>query len=90
MTFTFKILNLTPDEFNRKNKYSENSPISQLGILVWLSVTPWILQVRVLEWAAVPFSRGSSQPRGRTQVFLIVGGFFTSWATREAHKSGSG
>ena len=27
-----------------------------------------ILQARVLEWVAVPFSRGSSQPRGRTQV----------------------
>ena len=41
-----------------------------------------ILQVRVLEW--VPFSRGSSQPRDRTQVFCIAGGFFTSWAIREA------
>ena len=37
---------------------------------------------RMLEW--VPFSRGSSQPRGRTQVSPIAGGFFTSWATREA------
>ena len=87
-----------------------------------------ILQVRILEWAAIPFSRGSSQPRDWTQVshmglpyyrqihyqlnhqrsprilervtypfsrgfFLtqewtgvtcIAGGFFTSWATREA------
>ena len=25
-----------------------------------------ILRARILEWAAVPFSRGSSQPRGRT------------------------
>ena len=41
-----------------------------------------ILQARILEW--VPFSRGSSQPRGRTQVSPIAGGFFTSWATREA------
>ena len=43
-----------------------------------------ILQARILEWVAVPFSRGSSQPRDRTQVSCIVGGFFTSWATREA------
>ena len=37
-----------------------------------------------MEWVAVPFSRGSSQPRDRTQVYLIVDRFFTSWATREA------
>jgi len=29
--------------------------------------------------------QGSSQPRDRTQVSHIAGGFFTSWATREAH-----
>ena len=55
--------------------------------------TPWdpmdstvygILQARILEWAPIPFSRGSSQPRDRTQVSHIVGGFFTVWATREA------
>ena len=34
--------------------------------------------------AAFPFSRGSSQPRDWTQVSCIAGGFFTSWATREA------
>ena len=34
---------------------------------------------------AVPFYRGSSQPREGTQVFCIVGGFFTIWATREAY-----
>ena len=43
-----------------------------------------ILQARILEWVAVPFSRGSSQPRDWTQVSHIVGGFFTSWARREA------
>ena len=43
-----------------------------------------ILQARILEWVAVPFSRGSSQPRDRTQVSHIAGGFFTSLATREA------
>ena len=37
-----------------------------------------ILQARILEWVAVPFSRGSSQPRDRTQVSHIAGGFFTS------------
>ena len=43
-----------------------------------------ILQARILEWVAVPFSRGSSQPRDQTQVCSIAGRFFTSWATREA------
>ena len=43
-----------------------------------------ILQAGILEWAAFPFSRGSSQPGDRTQVSCIAGGFFTSWATREA------
>ena len=43
-----------------------------------------ILQAKILEWVAFPFSRGSSQPRDWTQVSRIAGGFFTSWATREA------
>ena len=37
-----------------------------------------ILQARILEWVAIPFSRGSSQPRDRTQVSCIAGGFFTN------------
>ena len=56
-------------------------------------MTPWtvarqaplsmgILQARVLEWVAMPFSRRSSQPRNRTQVSHIAGRFFTLWATR--------
>ena len=35
-----------------------------------------ILQARVLEWVAVSFSRGSSQPRDRTQVSRIAGRHF--------------
>ena len=37
-----------------------------------------MLQARILEWVAFPFSRGSSQPRDRTQVSRIEGGFFSS------------
>ena len=37
-----------------------------------------ILQARILEWVAFPFSKGSSQPRDRTQVSSIAGGFFAS------------
>ena len=35
---------------------------------------------------AFPFSRGSLKPRDWTQVSHIAGGFFTSWATREAQE----
>ena len=49
-----------------------------------------ILEARMLEWVAFPFSRGSSQPRDWTQVSCIAGGFFTSWATREAQDYWSG
>ena len=43
-----------------------------------------ILQARILEWVAFPFSRGSSQPRNWTGISCIAGGFFTNWAIREA------
>ena len=39
-----------------------------------------ILQARILEWVALPFSRASSQ----TGISCIAGRFFTNWATREA------
>ena len=42
-----------------------------------------ILQARILEWVAFPFSRASYQPRYRTQVSHIAGRFITSLATRE-------
>ena len=44
-----------------------------------------ILQARILEWVAIPFSTWSSWPRGRTQLSQIAGRFFTVWLTREAH-----
>ena len=49
-----------------------------------------ILQARTLEWVAFPFSSRSSPPRDQTQVSRIAGGFFTSWATREAQEYWSG
>ena len=56
--------------------------------LVRLFATPWtlytvhgILQARILEWIAVPFSRESSQPRDRSQFSCTAGRLFTSWAT---------
>ena len=41
-----------------------------------------IFHARILEWVAISFSRGSSQPRNRTQVSCIAGRFFTLWATK--------
>ena len=41
------------------------------------------LQARILEWVAIPFSRGSSQPKNWTQVSWTAGRFFTIWATRK-------
>ena len=38
----------------------------------------------MLEWIAISFSRGSSQPRDRTQVSCIAGRCFNLWATRES------
>ena len=63
---------------------------------VRLFATPWtvvlpgssihgILQARVLEWVAISFSRGSSQPRDRTRVSCIGGRCFNLWATRELY-----
>ena len=43
-----------------------------------------ILQARILEWVAISFSRGASQPRDRTQVSHIAGRCFNLWATRVA------
>ena len=49
-----------------------------------------LLQARILEWVVFPLSRESSQLRDRTQVSHIAGGFFTSWATREAQEYWNG
>ena len=48
-----------------------------------------ILQVRMLEWVAFPFSRESSQPRDRTQVSCITGVFFTRQILYQLSHKGS-
>ena len=64
---------------------------------VQLFATPWTVayqappsmgffQARVLEWGAIPFSRGSSWPRNQTRVSCIACRHFTIWFTREAPK----
>ena len=49
-----------------------------------------IFSARILEWVAMPSSRGSSQPRKGARVSCIAGGFFAIWATREAQEYWSG
>jgi len=72
--------------------YSESESVSHSVLTVCNSMdcsppgssVHGILQARILEWVATPFSRGSSQARDQTQASCIAGGFFTVWATREA------
>ena len=63
--------------------HTEVKPLSHVGLFA----TPWtaarqaplsvgILQARILEWVAMPSSRGSSRPRDQTQVSRIAGRFF--------------
>ena len=49
-----------------------------------------ILQKRILEWVAFPFSSGSSQPRNQTQVSGLVGRSFTIITFKNDHLGGQG
>ena len=51
------------------------------------SLVRGIFQARVLEWVAISFSRGSSQPRDQTRVSLTAGRHITVWATRRQRSS---
>ena len=44
------------------------------------------LQAKILEWVAIPSSRGSSQPKDQTQVFHIAGGFFFFFFNHQRHQ----
>ena len=57
--------------------------LSRVWLLATLYTVYEILQARLLQWVAYPFSSRSSQPRNRTGISCIAGGFFTNWATRE-------
>ena len=65
-------------------KESESESCSVVSYSLWPhGLVQRILQAKILEWVAFPFSRESSQPRDWTEVFHIACGSFTSWATRE-------
>ena len=71
----------------RNANFPKIQPVAQLCLTLFHPINSTvygILQARILERVAFPFSRGSSQPRDWTQVSCIAGVFFTNWATREA------
>ena len=80
----------TRNQFNTvKQLYFNKLCVCQSLSRICLFVTPWtvaqpgssapgILQERILEWVAIPFFRGSSQPRDPTQVSCFAGRFFYS------------
>ena len=85
-------------DFKKPGKQQFVSLLQMLGFLCsggwkWKSLSGvhflephGILQARILEWVAVPSSRGSSQPRDQTEVSYTAGRFFTSWAIREVQE----
>ena len=68
-----------------KVKVAQSCP-TLFNPMVYIYTVHGIHQARILELVAFPFSMGSSQPRDRSQGSCIAGGFFTSWATREARQ----
>ena len=70
-----------PTECDKRLSCSRKVKVTQLCLTLCDPIdytVHGILQARILEWVAFPFSRESSQPRDGTQVSRIVGGFFTS------------
>ena len=65
---------------------SENCSVLSDSLRPHGRYSPGVLQARILECVAGPFSRGSSQPRDQTQVSHIASRFFTSGATRAAQE----
>ena len=68
---------------------------------VWLFATPWtvacqtplsmrILQARILDWVAMPSSRGSYNPGIEPRSPALQADSFIIWASREAHEYWSG
>ena len=51
--------------------------------IFWFFATLW---ARILQWVAIPSSRGSSWPRDRTWVSCIAGRFFTVWASGDGER----
>ena len=65
----------------REREVAQSCPNSATPLTIY---SHGILQARILNWVAFPFSKGSSQPRDQTRVSHIAGRLFTSRAAREA------
>ena len=65
---------------------SESNSVASDPLWPHCLYSPWNSPSQNTVMSSLPFSRGSSQSRDQTQVSHIAGGFFTSWATREAQK----
>ena len=76
---------IQPNTTKVKVKKSESWSVMSDSLWLMNYTLRGILQARILEWVAFPFSRGSSHLRDGTQVSRIAGEFFTNWATREAN-----
>ena len=63
---------------------SERNLLSRVQLFETVWIVHGILQARILEWVAFPFSRASSQHRNWAQVSCTAGRWFTNWAMREA------
>ena len=98
ITFIWTIVPFVSDVQRLENKFPFNQIVSfyvwKCFSPVQRFATPWtvvcqaplsigIFQARILEWVAIAFSRGSSQPRDRTRVSCTAGRLLTGWATRE-------
>ena len=92
LTLGFLLVNILSFHLNETINITEVKFAQECSILCNLMdyTVHWILQARILEWVAFPFSRRSSQPRDQSQISCIAGRFFTSWATREAQEYWSG
>ena len=77
-----KLLTLVTSLFSVK--WSESHLVVSSSLQSHGLYSPWNSSGQITKWVAIPFSKGFSQPRDQTQVSHTAGGFFTSWATREA------
>ena len=81
---------------DEETKYSQSFSQQCIKVVKWKSLSrvrlivthglysPWNSPGQIMEWVTIPFSRGSSQTRDRTQASCIEGRFFTSWGTNKS------
>ena len=93
LDFYFLVMHFFPLGSHSLNQVSESESHSVVSDSLrppWTITVHGILQARILGWVAVPFSRGSSQPRDWTQVFLIADGFFPAEPQGKPKNTGVG